>query len=35
MEIWTETFGNDFVLETSADKTDVTREPNFGENVDG
>ena len=29
MEILTETFGNDFVLETSADKIDVTREPNL------
>ena len=35
VEIWTETFRNDFVLETSADKVDVTREPSFGENVDG
>ena len=33
--ISTETFGNYFVLETSADKIDVTRESSFGENVDG
>ena len=35
VEIWTETFRNDFALETSANKIDVTREPSFGENVDG
>ena len=34
VEIRTETFGNYFVLETSADEIDATTEPSFRENVD-